>query len=58
MLQELLSGQNSKFFLPYQDFESKILLLNLLNDPGNFYQEAARYSSSVTFSMLLVQSGL
>lgn len=52
VLQTILSGENSKIFLPYQNFESKIVLLNLLNKPEAFYNEAIRYSSSVTFSML------
>jgi hypothetical protein len=47
-----LSSQNSKIFLPYQEFESRAVLVNLAAQPETFYHEAARYSSSVTFSML------
>ncbi|CEN60363.1 hypothetical protein ASPCAL02804 [Aspergillus calidoustus] len=53
VLQSLLSGQNTKMFQPYQDYESKIVLVNLLNQPETFFKEAARYASSVNFSMLL-----
>jgi hypothetical protein len=41
-------------FQPYQDYESKIVLVNLLNQPETFFKEAARYASSVNFSMLYV----
>ncbi|KAF5010121.1 hypothetical protein FDECE_3707 [Fusarium decemcellulare] len=51
--QTLLSGQNAKMFQPYQDYESKVALINIANNPKIFFREAARYASSVTFSMLL-----
>jgi hypothetical protein len=44
--------QNAKTFLPYQEYESRQTLKNLLVEPGEFYTEVARYSTSVTFSLL------
>ncbi|OAP62390.1 hypothetical protein AYL99_04593 [Fonsecaea erecta] len=49
----LLGLQNSKIFLPYQEYESRQTLKNMLENPGAFYTEVARYSASVTFSLLL-----
>jgi hypothetical protein len=44
--------QNAKIFLPYQEYESRQTLRHLLEDPGSFFTEMARYSTSVTFSLL------
>jgi outer membrane protein assembly factor BamA len=44
--------QNAKTFLPYQEYESRQTLKNLLDSPETFYQEMSRYSASVTFSLL------
>ena len=44
--------QNAKTFLPYQEFESRQTLRNILQRPDDFYAEMARYSASVTFSLL------
>ncbi|EXJ63620.1 uncharacterized protein A1O5_11381 [Cladophialophora psammophila CBS 110553] len=49
----LLGMQNSRIFLPYQEYESRQTLKNLLENPNAFYTEVARYSTSVTFSLLL-----
>ncbi|KAJ9605000.1 hypothetical protein H2200_010389 [Cladophialophora chaetospira] len=49
----LLGMHNSKIFLPYQEYESRQTLKNLLDHPGMFYSEVARYSTSVTFSLLI-----
>ncbi|KAH7350127.1 cytochrome P450 [Plectosphaerella cucumerina] len=53
ILQTLLSGPGAKVFQPYQEFESRVTLLKLQEKPELFYQEMLRYSSSVTFGMLL-----
>ncbi|KAK4508173.1 hypothetical protein PRZ48_001911 [Zasmidium cellare] len=50
---DLLGMQNSKIFMPFQGFESRQSLLNLLDHPGDFWKEVTRYSASVTFGMLL-----
>ncbi|KIX95937.1 uncharacterized protein Z520_08192 [Fonsecaea multimorphosa CBS 102226] len=49
----LLGMQNSKVFLPYQEYESRQTLRNILENPNTFYTEVARYSASVTFSLLI-----
>ena len=49
---QLLGMQNSKMFKPYQEFETRVMLANLLDNPESFYDEMARYSGSVTFSLL------
>lgn len=41
-------------FLPFQEYESRRTLKNLLDEPAGFYREVSRYSASVTFSMLYV----
>lgn len=41
-------------FLPYQEYESRRTLQNLLNEPTGFWREVTRYSASVTFSLLCV----
>jgi hypothetical protein len=48
----LLGMHNSKIFQPYQEYESRQTLTSLLEAPDMFYQEMARYSASVTFSLL------
>ncbi|KAF2101147.1 cytochrome P450 [Rhizodiscina lignyota] len=48
-----LGMQNAKIFLPYQEYESRRTLKHLLDEPDAFFQEVARYSGSVTFSMLM-----
>ncbi|OQU97105.1 hypothetical protein CLAIMM_03094 isoform 2 [Cladophialophora immunda] len=53
VIHSLLGMQNSKIFLPYQEYESRQTLKNLLQNPNAFYTEVARYSASVTFSLLL-----
>ncbi|KIW12238.1 hypothetical protein PV08_09514 [Exophiala spinifera] len=50
---ELLNMQNAKMFLPYQEYESRRTLKNLLEAPTGFWREVTRYSASVTFSLLL-----
>jgi cytochrome P450 len=55
IVHQLLSINNSKIFKPYQEFETRAMLANLLDDPGSFYDEMGRYSSSVTFSLLYVE---
>lgn len=39
--------------MPFQEFESRQSLLNLLDHPDDFWKEVTRYSASVTFGMLL-----
>ncbi len=46
--------QNAKMFLPYQEYESRRTLKNLLHEPAGFWREVTRYSASVTFSLLYV----
>lgn len=46
--------ENSKLFLPYQEYESRRTLMNLLDEPEGFWREVTRYSASVTFSLLYV----
>ncbi|KAH8817510.1 cytochrome P450 [Xylogone sp. PMI_703] len=53
IIHKLLGIHNAKMFLPYQEYESKITMLNLLNEPDQFFTEMGRYSGSVTFSLLL-----
>lgn len=43
----LLNLSASVMYQPIQDFESKQLLVELLNDPAHFYEHNRRYSSSV-----------
>ncbi|KAF1977253.1 cytochrome P450 [Bimuria novae-zelandiae CBS 107.79] len=43
----LLNLTTSVSYQPVQDFESKQLLTEFLNDPGNFYMMMRRYSASV-----------
>jgi hypothetical protein len=44
--------QNAKIFLPFQEYESRQTLKHILQEPATFYIEVARYSASVTFSLL------
>ncbi|KIW28517.1 uncharacterized protein PV07_08176 [Cladophialophora immunda] len=53
IIHTLLGIQNAKIFLPYQEYESRQTLRNLLDAPGLFYSEMSRYSASVTFSLLV-----
>ncbi|OCT46787.1 hypothetical protein CLCR_01874 [Cladophialophora carrionii] len=53
LIHSLLGMQNAKIFLPYQEYESRQTLRHLLEDPDSFFTEMARYSASVTFSLLL-----
>ncbi|EXJ65093.1 hypothetical protein A1O7_01433 [Cladophialophora yegresii CBS 114405] len=53
LMHNLLGMQNAKIFLPYQEYESRQTLKNLLEGPDSFLTEVARYSASVTFSLLL-----
>ncbi|KAJ9611116.1 hypothetical protein H2200_004299 [Cladophialophora chaetospira] len=53
LIHSLLGMQNAKTFLPYQEYESRQTLLNLLNAPELFFQEMSRYSASITFSLLV-----
>ncbi|OAP58986.1 hypothetical protein AYL99_06283 [Fonsecaea erecta] len=53
IIHTLLGIQNAKIFLPYQEYESRQTLRNLLNAPDSFYSEMSRYSASVTFSLLV-----
>lgn len=46
--------QNSRIFLPFQEYESRRTLQNFLDQPSGFWDELTRYSASVTFSMLYV----
>lgn len=43
----LLNMQSAIKYQPIQDYESKQLMLDLLQDPDNFYEHNRRYSSSV-----------
>lgn len=54
MYHELLSMQNARIFLPFQEYESRRTLQNFLDEPSGFWDELTRYSASVTFSMLYV----
>ncbi|KAK3113062.1 hypothetical protein LTR53_010019 [Teratosphaeriaceae sp. CCFEE 6253] len=45
--------RNAKMFLPFQEYESRQTLKNLLNEPKAFWEEVSRYSGSITFSTLL-----
>ncbi|KAH0835353.1 Cytochrome P450 family protein [Fonsecaea pedrosoi] len=53
IIHTLLGIQNAKIFLPYQEYESRQTLRNLLHSPDLFYSEMSRYSASVTFSLLV-----
>ena len=46
----LLSAEQALLFRKYQDFESTIMLQNLLQTPENFLRSAERYTMSVIFS--------
>jgi hypothetical protein len=54
IVHQLLGMHNSKIFMPYQEFETRAMLVNLLDEPESFYHEVERYSASVTFSLLCV----
>jgi cytochrome P450 len=43
----LLNATMAVKYQPIQDYESKVLLVDLLNSPENFYQHNRRYSASV-----------
>ncbi|OAG41018.1 hypothetical protein AYO21_04860 [Fonsecaea monophora] len=53
IIHRLLGMQNAKIFQPYQEYESRQTLKNILEHPNAFYTEVGRYSASVTFSLLL-----
>ncbi|KIV77917.1 hypothetical protein PV11_09689 [Exophiala sideris] len=53
LVHSILGMQNAKIFMPYQEYESRQVLKNLLDQPTTFYTEVHRYSASVTFSLLL-----
>lgn len=46
----LLSAEQALLFRKYQDFESTIMLQNLLQTPESFLRSAERYTMSVIFS--------
>lgn len=52
LIHSLLGMQNAKTFLPYQEYESRQSLKNLLAAPELFFTEMSRYSASLTFSLL------
>ncbi|KAL7797456.1 cytochrome P450 [Trichoderma ceciliae] len=47
---EVLGPKPSQAIKKYQDFESRIMLRDLYNDPEHFLAHTERYSMSVTFS--------
>lgn len=54
IVHQLLGMHNSRIFMPYQEFETRAMLVNLLDKPDSFYHEVEQYSASVTFSLLCV----
>ncbi|KAK6380079.1 hypothetical protein LTS17_005267 [Exophiala oligosperma] len=53
VIHSLLGMQTAKFFLPFQEYESRRTLKNLLDEPKAFWEEVSRFSGSITFSLLL-----
>ncbi|CAH0003353.1 unnamed protein product, partial [Clonostachys byssicola] len=47
----LLNITVARKYVPYQDLESKALLMGLLEDPGDFFNHIRRYSTSLTLQM-------
>lgn len=41
----------ARSYAPYQDLESKAMLLDFLDEPNEFYNHLRRYSSSLTAQM-------
>ncbi|KUL86332.1 hypothetical protein ZTR_08595 [Talaromyces verruculosus] len=47
----VLSVTVSRSYVPYQDLESKALLIGLLENPSNFFNHIRRYTTSLTTQM-------
>ncbi|KIW15247.1 hypothetical protein PV08_05292 [Exophiala spinifera] len=53
VIHSLLGMQTAKLFIPFQEYESRRTLKNLLEEPKEFWEEVSRFSGSITFSLLL-----
>ncbi|KAK7570068.1 cytochrome P450 [Phyllosticta citricarpa] len=49
---QLLNANASRTYVPYQDLESKQMLVDLLDKPANFLEHIRRYTASVTTSIV------
>ncbi|KAK8174071.1 cytochrome P450 [Phyllosticta citrichinensis] len=49
---QLLNANASRTYVPYQDLESKQMLVDLLDKPSNFIEHIRRYTASVTTSIV------
>ncbi|KAK8213777.1 cytochrome P450 [Phyllosticta capitalensis] len=49
---QLLNANASKTYVPYQDLESKKMLVDLLDKPTSFTEHIRRYTASVTTSIV------
>ena len=52
MIHNILNIKAATTYVPYQDLESKQMLLGLLNEPQGFVEEIQRFTISLTTQMI------
>jgi hypothetical protein len=52
MIHNILNIKAATTYVPYQDLESKQMLLGLLDQPGGFVEEIQRFTISLTTQMI------
>lgn len=52
IVQNSLNIQASRAYVPYQDLESKDMLMSLLERPSRFFGHVRRYTSSISTQMI------